>query len=185
MTKRALVIIDVQNDYFPGGKFTLENIDAAAANAARLLQAARDAGELVVHVRHEFASADAPFFVPGSEGAAINPAVAPAPGESVVLKNAVNSFKDTNLKQLLDSNGITAVTLAGAMSHMCVEAAARAATDFGYQTTVVHDAVATRDLSFNDVTVPAAQVHAAVMAALGFAYATVNSTDEYLAAAQA
>ena len=66
MAKRALVLIDIQNDYFPGGRWPLDGIDAAANNAAELLAAARAAGDLVVHVRHEFPSADAPFFAPGS-----------------------------------------------------------------------------------------------------------------------
>ncbi|MCW2248354.1 nicotinamidase-related amidase [Azospirillum fermentarium] len=185
MAKRALIIIDLQNDYFDGGKFTLENIDAAAANAARLLDAARAQGDLVVHVRHEFPMADAPFFAPTSEGSAINGAVLPRDGETVLLKNAVNAFLGTGLKDVLDRNGITEVTVAGAMSHMCIDAAVRAAADYGYRTTVIHDAVATRDVAFEGITVPAAQVHAAAMAALGFAYATLLSTDAYLAAATA
>jgi nicotinamidase-related amidase len=54
MPKRALVLIDIQNDYFPGGKWTLSGIESAADNAARVLAAARAAGDRVVHVRHEF-----------------------------------------------------------------------------------------------------------------------------------
>ena len=185
MAKRALIIIDLQNDYFEGGKFTLANIAAAAANAARLLDAARAQGDLVVHVRHEFPMADAPFFAPGSPGAAINGAVLPRDGETVLLKNAVNAFLGTGLKDVLDRNGITDVTVAGAMSHMCIDAAVRAAADYGYRTTVIHDAVATRDVAFEGITVPAAHVHAAAMAALGFAYATLLSTDAYLAAGAA
>ncbi|PTQ08255.1 cysteine hydrolase [Sphingomonas oleivorans] len=182
MTNRALIIVDLQNDYFPGGKFALVGIDAAAANAARLLEAARANGDLVVHIRHEFLGENAPFFAAGSDGAAINKAVINQDGEAIVLKNFINSFRETDLKNILDRNGITDVTIAGAMSHMCVDGITRAAVDFGYKATVVHDAVATRDLAFNGVTVPAAQVHAAFMAALGFAYATMLSTDEYLVA---
>ena len=59
MPKRALVLIDIQNDYFPGGRWTLSGIDSAADNAAKLLAKARATGDLVVHVRHEFPSADA------------------------------------------------------------------------------------------------------------------------------
>ncbi|ACB94889.1 isochorismatase family protein [Beijerinckia indica] len=181
MTKRALIIVDLQNDYFAGGKFTLVGIDAAAANAARLLDAARAAGDLVVHVRHEFPSADAPFFVPGSHGAEINKSVLNRDSEPVVLKNSINAFRGTALKEILDHNGIDEVVIAGAMSHICIDAITRAAVDFGYKATVVHDAVATRDLEFNGIIVPAAQAHAAFMAALGFAYATLLSTDELLA----
>lgn len=176
----ALVLIDIQNDYFPGGRWPLVGIEAAAANAARLLEAARAAGDLVVHVRHEFAGPEAPFFAPGSAGAEINPVVAPREGEAVVLKNQVNAFRDTGLEELLDRNGVEDLTIAGAMSHMCIDAATRAASDLGYRVRLAHDAAATCDQAFGGVVVPAAQTHAAFMAALGFAYAELRSTDELL-----
>ena len=176
----ALVLIDIQNDYFPGGRWPLVGIEAAAANAARLLEAARAAGDLVVHVRHEFAGPEAPFFAPGSAGAEINPVVAPREGEAVVLKNQVNAFRDTGLEDLLDRNGVEELTIAGAMSHMCIDAATRAASDLGYRVRLAHDAAATCDQAFGGVVVPAAQTHAAFMAALGFAYAELRSTDELL-----
>ena len=72
------------------------------------------------------------------------------------------------------------MVLCGAMSHMCVDAGARAASDLGYRCVVVHDACATRDQEFEGVVVPAEQVHAAFMAALRFGYATALSTEEYL-----
>ncbi|WDY59743.1 cysteine hydrolase family protein [Pseudomonas sp. PSKL.D1] len=181
MSKHALIIIDIQNDYFPGGKWALEGADQAADNAARLLTAARARGDLVVHVRHEFESADAPFFTPGSAGAQIHAKVAPANNEPVVLKHNVNSFRDTPLKSTLDDHGITALTIVGSMSHMCIDAATRAAADFGYDVTVAHDACATLPLAFHSKQVTAADVHASTMAALAFAYAKVVATDDLLA----
>jgi nicotinamidase-related amidase len=183
MPKHALILVDIQNDYFPGGKWPLVGVEAAAANAAKILAATRDAGQLVVHVRHEFTSSDAPFFLPGSEGAHLHPSVSNQPQERVVLKHFVNSFRETPLKQILDEHDISELTVVGAMSHMCIDAMVRAAADFGFTTTVVHDACATRDLEFNGMTVPAAQVHAAFMSALGFGYAKVVSTEVYLATA--
>jgi nicotinamidase-related amidase len=179
--KRALIVIDIQNDYFPGGKWALSGIDAAADNAARVLEAARNAGDLIVHVRHEFPTADAPFFAPGSFGAEIHAKVKPLPGETVVLKHQINSFRDTNLKGVLDRHGVTDVVICGAMSHMCVDAATRASNDLGYACTVIHDACASRDLEFNGVTVPAALAHAAFMSALQFGYARSVSTEQHLA----
>ncbi len=184
MSKRAVIVVDVQNDYFPGGKWTLSGIEAAADNAARLIAAARSDGDLVVHIRHEFTNADAPFFTPESQGAQIHPKALNLAGEQVVLKHYVNSFRDTDLKLILDRNKIDEVVICGAMSHMCVDAVTRAANDFGYKVTVIHDACASRDLAFNGVSVPAAHVHAAFMAALGFAYATMQSTEEYLHASR-
>ncbi|MET1029104.1 MAG: cysteine hydrolase family protein [Dongiaceae bacterium] len=184
MTKRALIVVDLQNDYFPGGKWTLSGIDLAADNAARLIADARDNGDLVVHIRHEFTAADAPFFVPGSDGAQIHPKVRNRDDEHVVLKHFINPFRDTDLRAELDGNDIDEVVICGAMSHMCIDAVTRAADDFGYKVTVIHDACASRDLEFNGLRVPAAQVHAAFMAALGFAYATMRSTSDYIGAVE-
>jgi len=183
MSKRALVLIDLQNDYFPGGKWPLVGIESAADNAAKLLAAARAAGDLVVHIRHEFPTADAPFFVPGSVGAKIHSKVGNLESESVVVKHHINSFRETDLKEILDRHGIEEVMICGAMSHMCVDAGVRAATDLGYRCVVVHDACATRDQEFSGRIVPAAEVHAAFMAALQFGYAKLVSTQDYLAAA--
>lgn len=146
MAKPALIVIDVQNDYFPGGRWELRDMEAAADNASRLLAAARQAGDVVVHVRHEFPTADAPFFAPGSTGAQIHSKVQNQPGEEVVLKHQINAFRDTPLREILDRQGVEDVVICGAMSHMCVDAATRAASDLGYRCTVVHDACATRDM---------------------------------------
>lgn len=181
MSKRALILIDIQNDYFAGGKWPLDGMQTAAGNAARALAAARAAGDLVIHVRHEFQEGDAPFFAPGSAGAHIHASVLPQPGEAVVLKHRVNAFLDTELGALLDAAGVEQVTLVGAMSHMCIDAAARASSDLGYATTVLHDACATHAQEFAGQKIAAEQVHAAYMAALAFAYASVVSTEEYLA----
>jgi nicotinamidase-related amidase len=181
MTK-ALIVVDIQNDYFKAGKWPLVGMEEAAVNAALVLEWARENKLLVVHVRHEFPTADAPFFSPGSEGAQIHSSVAAKDGEHVVVKHQINSFRDTDLKAHLDKHNIKEVIVIGAMSHMCVDAVTRAANDFGYKVTVVHDACASRDVEFNGVVVPGAQAHAAYMSALGFAYATMQATKELVGA---
>lgn len=179
MSNRALVVIDIQNDYFPGGKWTLFRMEEAADNAAQVIEKFRENGDLVVHIRHEFPTDDAPFFAPNSEGAEIHKKVLPIDGEPVITKNQINSFRDTDLKAVLDRNGIEEIVFVGAMSHMCIDAAVRAANDFGYTCTVVHDACASRALEFGNVVIPAQQAHAAYMSALGFAYAATVSTEEF------
>ncbi|WNF45896.1 cysteine hydrolase family protein [Pseudomonas sp. SG20056] len=181
-SKTALIVVDIQNDYFPGGLWALSKVEVAAAKAAQVIAVFRERGDLVVHIRHEFTSADAPFFRPGSEGAQLHSSVINQPNEPVVLKHYINSFRETELKAVLDRHGIETVVVVGNMSHMCVDGITRAAVDFGYATTVLHDACATLDLEFNGVKVPAEQVHAAFMAALSFGYAPVISTAEYLQA---
>lgn len=181
MAKTALLLIDFQNDYFQGGKWQLAGTEAAAAQGAKLLAAFREKSMPVFHVRHEFPTDDAPFFLPGSEGAQIHSSVTPQAGEPVVMKQQINCFRDTELKQLLDEQGVEHLVIVGAMSHMCIDAGARAAADFGYQVSVAHDACATLDQSFEGKTVVAADVHSAYMSALNFAYGRVASTDELLA----
>ena len=180
MSKRAIIVVDLQNEYLATGKLPLVGIDAATANAVRVIADARAKGVPVLHVRHESTSSDAPIFVPGSDGVRIMAAVAPIGDEPVIVKNHVNSFRDTDLKQQLEARGIEDVVVVGAMSHMCVDAVVRASADMGYAVTVLHNACATRDLEFNGVVAPAAQVHAAMMASFEFGYARVLATDSYL-----
>lgn len=182
MKKRGLIVVDLQNEYLPTGKLPLSGIEVASANAAKVIADARANGVPVFHIRHEFANNEAPVFVPGTDGVEIQPAVAPIGDEPVIVKNYINSFRETDLKRQLDANGVGEVVVVGAMSHMCVDAVVRAAADMGYPVTVLHDACATLDLEFNGVTVPAAQVHAAMMAAFAFGYGTVKSSSEYLSA---
>lgn len=182
MSKQALIVIDVQNDYFPEGKWELAGMEAAAANVGRLLGHFRRRQEPVIHIRHEFADASAPFFAPGSPGAAIHPSAEPVSGEPVLLKHYINSYRETPLLETLRGQGVDEVVICGAMSHMCVDACTRASNDYGFKVTVVHDACASRVLEFDGVTVPAAHAHAAFMSALGFAYATMRSTEQFVAA---
>ena len=181
MAKRAIVVVDLQNEYLPTGKLPLVGIDEAVANAARIIDAARSGGHTLVHVRHESPTADAPVFAAGSDNVKIIAAVAPRDGETVVVKRYPNAFRDTDLKAALDAKGVDEVVVIGAMSHMCIDATSRAAADLGYAVTVVHDACATRDVEFDGRTVPAADVHAAYMSALGWGYGQVVSSDELLA----
>ena len=178
--KTALVLVDLQNDYFPGGRWTLEGVDQAAAQASKLLEVFRAYQLPIIHVQHINSAAEAPFFVEDTAGADIHPKVSPEDGEEVVIKNQVNSFQGTDLNRLLKDKGIESIVICGAMSHMCVDAITRAGKDFGYHCTVIHDGCATLAMEFNGISVPAEHVHAAFMAALEFGYADVFSTDFFL-----
>lgn len=180
MPGTALLVIDMQNDYFPGGRMALDGIDAAAAQAARLLATFRARGWPVIHVQHVMARSPAPFFEAGTEGVVIHPTLTPRDGETLIVKAYPNSFRDTGLKAALDALGIERLVIVGAMSHMCIDATTRAAVDLGYACTVAEDACATRALEHGGVNVPAPQVHAALMAALT-SYGSVEPTEAVLA----
>lgn len=179
---RALLIVDIQLDYFPGGAFPLVEPEAAAAAAADVLTAFRDSGEPVVHVFHVSTDPDAGFFRPGTAGLTFHPSVEPRDGEPVVEKHAPNSFVGTGLEGLLRERGVTELVIVGMMSSMCVDSTTRAASELGFDCTVVADACAAPDLTHGETTVPGRDVHAAFMAALDGSFATVVPSTTLLAA---
>ena len=178
MPDTALLIIDIQNDYFPGGAMELEGADAAGAKAAAAVANFRKDGKPVIHVRHLSVRPGSTFFLPGTKGAEIHATVTPQASEAVVEKNFPNSFRNTELKTLLEKQGIKHLVVAGMMTHMCVDATVRHAADLGYKITLLGDACATRAQSYGGEKVPARQVHAAFLAALNGFYAKVVQTHE-------
>lgn len=176
----ALLIIDLQNDYFPGGKNPLVDSPAAAGQAALLLDFFRQNRWPVVHIQHISRRPGASFFVPGTPGAEIYPAVQPLAGETVIEKQFPNSFRGTRLHAHLQELHIERLVVSGMMTHMCLDAGVRAAVDLGYECLVGGDACATKDLAFGGQVIPAVQVHAAFLAALAAAYAQVADCSRAL-----
>jgi nicotinamidase-related amidase len=182
---RALVIVDIQNDYFPGGQNPLEGPEQAAAHARELLDAFRASGEPVVHMQHVWDAPDASFMVPGTTGVEFHDSVRPAGGETVFQKANPNSFLQTPLEEHLRGAGIERLVVCGMMTAMCVDATVRAAVDLGFETTLAHDACATMALGFDGRTIPAADVHAAFVAALADGYAEVVPAGDIVATSAA
>lgn len=177
MTK-GLLLIDLQNEYFEGGKMELVGVQHAAANAARLLGLFRARELPVFHVRHVMPGTDAPAYRAGTPGVQIHHSVAPEGDEVVITKHRINAFRDTSLEDDLRARAVDDLVICGAMSHMCIDAAARAAVDHGFSITVIDDACATLDLEFDGEKIAAQQVHNSYMAALGWGYGRVAKTDD-------
>jgi nicotinamidase-related amidase len=176
----ALVLVDIQRDYFPGGAHPLVGPEAAADAAGRVLAAWRAAGRPVIHVQHVASEPDATFMRPGTAGMTIHPAVAPRDGEAVVTKHKPNGFLNTTLLDELTAVGADRITVVGMMTNMCIDATARAGSDLGYPVTVVADACAASDLTFRGTVIDGATVHAAYLAALDGTYADVVTAAELL-----
>lgn len=176
----ALLVIDIQKDYFPGGKFPLVEPLAAAQKAYQLLQCFREHGGFHIHIQHIALKPDATFFVRGSEGSDIHDAAAHFEGEPILYKHYPNAFRETNLLEMLKEQGVERVLITGMMTHMCVDATARAAADFGFKVIIAEDACATRDLEHNGTVIPADVVHKAFLAALR-SYGQVMKADEVIA----
>ena len=175
---QALLLVDIQNDYFPGGAFPLPGIKQAASKAADVLAWARRSGIRIIHIRHEDIDPSGEFFLKGTPGAEINGLVAPQKDEKIITKHFPNSFRETRLVEELP--GVEKLVIVGAMSKMCIDATARAAFDLGYQVVVVEDACAASDLKFNDLPIPAGAVHGAFMAALGSVYGEIVRAEEVM-----
>jgi nicotinamidase-related amidase len=175
---RALVIVDIQNDYFPGGAFPLVEPERAVAAAQTALEAFRAAGEPVVHVQHVWDEPEASFMRPDTPGVEIHPALTPAEDERVIVKGTPNSFLRTPLQQHLRWLGAKQIVVCGMMTSLCVDATVRAGADLGFSVTLLEDACACRDLEFGGVTVPAKSVTAAFLAPLAENYAEVLTVEE-------
>jgi nicotinamidase-related amidase len=178
--KEALLLIDIQIDYFPGGKMVLAGMEEAAKKAAELLRAFRTAGKPVFFIRHLSTRPDATFLIPGTEGTDIHSSVSPLAGETVIEKHFPNSFFQTELLSILKESDVTDLVICGAMSHMCIDTTVRAAKELGFKCILIANACATRNLKLGDEILPAHEVHAAFMAALDGIFATVITADKYL-----
>ena len=178
--KPTLLIVDIQNDYFTGGKMELTGMDAACENASKLLSWFRGKNHPVVFIQHLATKPNATFFIPGTSGAEIHQSIMPFSNETVIVKHFPNSFRETNLHQYLQEQGLNKLIICGAMSHMCIDTTTRAAADLGYTCTLIADACATRDLVFEGKKVEAEHVQTAYMAALNGSFAQVISTEHFL-----
>ena len=177
---RALLIVDIQNDYFPGGRMELLNPEAAASNANQIAAAFRAKGLPVIYMQHISLQEGAEFFLPDTDGIEIHSSVKPEESDTVFVKHYPNSFRETELADYLKANNINHLTITGMMTHICIDTTTRAAVDGGLTVELVEDACATRDLTFDGKTTKAEQVHTAYLAAINYAFCPVLSTEEFL-----
>ena len=183
MSKQALIIIDIQNDYFENGAIELVNPIEASLKARQVIDSFREKNLPIAHIQHLSADPiNIPIFVPGTFGSEIHENVKPLEGEKVIQKYYPNSFKETDLLDFLKANEVTELIITGMMTHMCVDSTTRTAKDLGFECTVIGDACASRDLEINDKIVKAEEVHNAFLSALTFFYAKVQNTKEFLSA---
>lgn len=181
--KTALLLVDIQNDYFPNGTMIVDGSFEASLKAKEALEFFRARNLPVIHIQHICNHPGATFFLPGTEGAEIHKHVKPKAGETVFQKHFPNSFRETPLLDHLREQEIDHLVICGMKTHMCIDATTRAAFDYGIQCTVLHDACATEGYAFQELQISPEQVHGSFVAALGSVYATVQSVGEYCASA--
>ena len=173
----ALLLVDIQNDYFSNGAMELEGSEAAGRKAGKLLKQFRQNNLPVIHIQHVANRPNATFFLPDTEGVKIHSSVYPLPDEIIFKKHYPSSFRDTPLLSYLQKNNINELVIAGMMTHMCIDTTTRAAFDLGFKCYLAHDACATKSLTFDGQHITAAHVQLAYLAALNGLFAQVESTD--------
>ncbi len=178
--KSAVVLVDIQNDYFPGGANPLHEPEQAVGRARRVLQFSRQHGWPVCHIQHISTKPGAIVFLPGSQGAAIHEQVAPLTGEKVYVKHVPNAFHETGLVEDLRAQEVDHLVICGMMSHMCIDTTVRAARDLGFSVTLLQDACTTKSLTWEGNVIPARMVHNTIMASLNGSFAYVIPTDRFL-----
>ena len=175
MSSKALVVVDIQNDYFPGGKMELVGSTEAAAVAALVKADFKAQGLPVFMIQHVSKSPTASFFLPETHGVEIHESVKLADTDRLIVKHFPNSFRETELLNELRSAQVTELTIVGMMTHMCIDTTTRAASDLGFKVTVIGNACATRNLEHDGIGVAAKEVQAAYLAALDGSFATVTN----------
>ena len=178
--KTALLIVDVQNDYFPQGKNVLVGSLEASIRINRLIDEFRKKNLEIIYIQHIAQSQTATFFLPGTDGVEIHRNVYPKEEDKLFVKHFPNSFRETGLDEYCKSIEIDTLVIVGMMTHMCIDTTVRAGFDLGYKIIVLSDCCATKDLEIGGVIIKAADVQPAYMAALNGTFAEVRTLGEYL-----
>lgn len=176
----ALLLLEIQNDYFQNGKIPLEKSFEASLKAKTVLQAFREKKLPIIHLQHISTNPDAFALLPCTKGAEFHSNVSPVKNEQIIKKHYPNSFKDTSLLNYLIRNQINHLVICGMMTQATIDATVRAAYDLGFSCTVLQDACAARQLEFNHTAISTQFVHYAFMGALQPTYATIMNSEDFL-----
>lgn len=178
--KTGLLLIDLQNDYFKGGKNELVQPEKAAEQAKRILEVFRKNDWPIFHVQHISTRSDAGFFAPDTIGVNFYKDVCPRGQEVVIVKHTPDSFHQTMLRDSLESQKVSHLVVCGMMTHMCIDTTVRSAKNWGYNVTLIEDACATMNLVWKEEVIPATVVQNVFCASLSGSFATIKIADNWI-----
>lgn len=178
--KKALILIDIQNDYFESWANPLHEPLKASENAKKILEKFRQENMEIIHIKHISTRAWSTFFLPDTFWSEIHTNVSPLENEKVIIKNYPNSFRETELLNYLQEKNVEELVICWMMTHMCVDSTARAAKDFWFNITIIWDACATKSQEIFWKKVEAKEVQKSFLSALSYFYANIIDTKSYL-----
>jgi nicotinamidase-related amidase len=176
--RRALLIIDVQNDYF-GGRHAIGFPAGSFPNILRAMDYAGEHGLPVALVQHSASRPDADTFRPGAPGWEIHPDVLARPHDVVIEKRLIGSFTGTTLEEWLRGRGVDTVVIAGYMTQMCCDTTARQANHLGFRVEFLNDATGTHAFANAGGIVTAEELHRATLVTQAAAFSRVLTVDEW------
>jgi nicotinamidase-related amidase len=177
--KQALLIIDVQNDYFSGGKNELHEPEKALLKVNQLEEKFLSEQKTIIYIQHIKHQINADFFEAGTIGSELHPKLKVQKNSLIIEKHFPNSFLDTDLEKILGNLEIDQLVICGMMTQMCVDSTTRAARELDFHPILIADATATKDLIFEDEKVLAENVQLSFLSALQN-FAQVISTNQFL-----
>ncbi len=179
--KRALLVIDVQNEYFDfAGRLPVSYPAGSLENILEAMDAARERGIPVAVIQHRAASEDSPVFRFRSQAWELHPEVARRPRDILIGKTLPGSFTGTELGQWLKQNRTDTVTVSGYMTQMCCDTTARQAFHRGFNVEFLSDATGTLAFSNNAGSVTAEELHRAILVTQAQRFSTVMKTSEWI-----
>lgn len=177
--KRALVVIDVQNEYFHGA-LPITGREDSLGKICRVMDACADAGIPRIVVQHTMPSPDLPIFQRDTPAWALHPEIAARGGEHTVEKNLPGSFTNTDLEAWLRKQGVETLVVSGYMTHMCCDTTARQAVHRGFKVEFLSDATGTLPLDNSAGKVSAEELQRSILCAQQHLLSEVISTADWL-----
>lgn len=177
--KKALLVIDVQNEYFTG-KLPVTYPEGSLENSLKAMDAAAKSGVPIIIVQHTVTAPDRPVFKKGSPEWALHPEVANRACDLLVEKTLPGSFTGTNLEAWLRDKNIDTVVISGYMTQMCCDTTARQAFHLGFSVEFLSDATGTLSLANDAGSVTAEELHRAILVTQGMLFSKVMTTAEWI-----
>ncbi|NLE25375.1 MAG: cysteine hydrolase [Clostridiaceae bacterium] len=177
--KRALLVIDVQNEYFSGG-LPVTYPQGSINNIFKVIEAAKQNGVLVIAIQHTAPQADSKTFVKGSLGWELHEGIKNIGYDYLIEKNLPGSFTGTNLEAILKENKIDTVVISGYMTQMCCDTTARQALHLGLSVEFLSDSTGTLDITNYAGKVTAEELHRCILVTQAMKFSKVISTDNWI-----